>query len=159
MTRAPLVERRGFLACLGLGAVWPPVAWAQGAAKRSVVGVLNSGPGPRSLTVDTTRQGLRELGHVDGQTIAWDVRFAGGKQEAFPDLVADLVRRNVDVLLVSGPVAVRAAHGATSTIPIVAFDLESDPVQAGFARSAAQPGGNITDAFSTNRVSPASGWS
>jgi ABC-type uncharacterized transport system substrate-binding protein len=69
------------------------------------------------------------------------------KSEAFTGLAADLVRRKVDVLLVSGPAAVRAAKDATSVIPIVALDLESDPVQAGFARSLAQPGGNLTGCF------------
>ena len=112
-----------------------------------MVGVLNSGAGPRSTTVDTTRQGLRDLGYVEGQTIAFDVRFAGTKLETFPSLAADLVRRKVDVILVSGPAGIRAARDATSTIPIVALDLESDPIEAGFARSFAQPGGNITGCF------------
>jgi putative ABC transport system substrate-binding protein len=99
------------------------------------------------LTVDTARQGLRDLGYIDGQTIMWEVRFAGGKPEAYPAFAADLVGRKVDVLLVSGPAAVRAARDATDTIPIVALDLESDPVSAGFARSFARPGGNMTGLF------------
>ena len=78
-------------------------AQAQPAGKVPVVGVMNSGAGPRSVTVDTTRQGLRDLGYVDGQTIAFDVRFAGLKPDAFPGLAADLVRRKVDVLLVERP--------------------------------------------------------
>jgi len=97
--------------------------------------------------VDTTRQGLRDLGYVEGQTIVFDVRFAGMKYESFPGLAGDLVRRKVAVILASGPVAIRAAKDATSTIPIVAVDFESDPVQAGFARSLAQPDGNITGCF------------
>ena len=112
-----------------------------------MVGVMNSGIGPRSTTIDTTRQGLHDLGYIEGQTIAFDVRFAGLKQDAFPRLAADLVRRKVDVILVSGPAGIRAAKDATSAIPIVALDLESDPVQAGFVRSLAQPGGNITGCF------------
>ena len=71
--------------------------------KMPVVGVLNSGAGPRSPSVDTARQGLRDLGYVEGETIAFDVRFAGMKLETLPNLAADLVRRNVDVILVSGP--------------------------------------------------------
>jgi putative ABC transport system substrate-binding protein len=142
------MDRRAFLACLGLGALpSPPSAQAQGAGKPPVVGVLNSGPGPRAFTVDITGDGLRDLGYVEGQTIALDVRFASGKQETFPELAADLVKRKVAVLLATGPAAVRAANGATSAIPIVAIDLESDPVQAGFARSFAQPGGNLTGCF------------
>jgi putative ABC transport system substrate-binding protein len=141
------MKRRVFLALLGLGTLaWPPAVRAQQARKVPLVGVLNSGAGP-SLTVDTARQGLRDLGYVEGQTIAFDIRFAGMKPEALPILAADLVRRKVDVILVSGPTGIRAAKDATSTIPIVALDLESDPVQAGFARSLAQPGGNITGCF------------
>jgi putative ABC transport system substrate-binding protein len=96
---------------------------------------------------DTTREGLRELGYVEGQTIVFEVRFAGGKPERYPGFAADLVRRKVDVLLAIGLPALRAARDATSAIPIVAVDLESDPVQAGFARSFAHPGGNITGCF------------
>jgi len=125
----------------------PLAAEAEQAGKVPVVGVLNSAVGPRSTTIDTTRQGLRDLGYVEGRTILLDIRFAGMKSEAFTGLAADLVRRKVDVLLVSGPAAVRAAKDATSVIPIVALDLESDPVQAGFARSLAQPGGNLTGCF------------
>ena len=148
MTRDPVIDRRAFLALLGLGALAsPPAARAQQAGKVPVVGVLSSGIGPRGTTIDATRQGLRDLGYVEGQTIAFDVRFAGGKPESFPGLAADVVQRKVDVVLAIGPAAVRAARDATGTIPIVAIDLESDPVQAGFARSLAQPGGNITGLF------------
>jgi putative tryptophan/tyrosine transport system substrate-binding protein len=143
-----VIDRRTFLAALGLGALASSgAAQAQQAGRVPLVGVMNSGVGPRSTTIDTTRQGLRDLGYIDGQTIAFDVRFAGLKQDAFPGLAADLVRRKVNVLLVSGPAAIRAAKDATSAIPIVALDLESDPVQAGFVRSLAQPGGNITGCF------------
>ena len=133
---------------LALGLLAAPLATgAQQVGKVPLVGVLNSGSGPRSTTVDTTRQGLHELGYVEGQTIAFDVRFAGMKLESLPGLAADLVRRKVDVILVSGPAGIRAARDATSTIPIVALDLESDPVEAGFARSFAHPGGNLTGCF------------
>ena len=125
----------------------PLLAEGQRTGKMPVVGVLNSGAGPRSTTVDTARQGLRDLGYVKGETIAFDVRFAATKLETLPNLAADLVRRNVDVILVSGPFAIRAVRDATSTIPIVALDYESDPVEAGFARSFAQPGGNLTGCF------------
>jgi len=125
----------------------PLLAEGQRTGKMPVVGVLNSGAGPRSPSVDSARQGLRDLGYVEGETIAFDVRFAATKLETLPNLAADLVRRNVDVILVSGPAGIRAVRDATSTIPIVALDLESDPVEAGFARSFAQPGGNLTGCF------------
>ena len=142
------MNRRRFLLTSLVSALAAPLAAeAQTAAKMPMVGGLNSGAGPRSGMVDITRQGLRDLGYVEGQTIAFDVRFAAMKYESFPGLAGDLVRRKVDVILASGPAAIRAAKDATSTIPIVAVDLESDPVQAGFARSVAQPDGNITGCF------------
>jgi putative tryptophan/tyrosine transport system substrate-binding protein len=139
------MKRRRFIALVAGGLLAAPLAAeAQLAGKVPVVGILNSGGGPRSTTVDVTRQSLRDLGYVEGQTIAFDIRFAGMKLEDLPGFAADLVRRRVDVILVSGPAGIRAVRDATATIPIVALDLESDPVQAGFARSLAQPGGNIT---------------
>jgi putative ABC transport system substrate-binding protein len=139
------VDRRAFIAALAGGLLGAPLAAeAQQAGKIPVVGVVNTGTGPRSRTIDTTRQSLHDLGYVEGQTIAFDIRFIGMKLETLPAVAADLVRRRVDVILVSGPAGIRAVRDATSTIPIVALDLESDPVQAGFARSLAQPGGNIT---------------
>jgi len=130
------VDRRAFVSVAALGILAAPfVADAQQTGKMPVVGVLHPGASPRSMTVDITRQGLRDLGYVEGQTIMFDVRFADMKQENLPRLAADLVRQEVDVILASGPAAIRAARDATSTIPIVALDLESDPVHAGFARS------------------------
>lgn len=142
------MDRREFIGSVAGGLLALPLSTtAQQPGKVPVVGVLNIAVGPRSTTVDAARQGLRDLGYIEGQTIVLEVRFAGGKPEAFPAFAVDLVRRKVDVLLVSGPAAVRAAADATSTIPIVALDYESNPVQAGFARSFAQPGGNMTGLF------------
>jgi putative ABC transport system substrate-binding protein len=141
------VERRTFIGGVAGGLLaWPLAAAAQQPGKVPVVGMLSPGIGPGPI-LDNARQGLRDLGYVDGKNIAFEARFAGGKPEAFPGLAADLVRRKVDVLLTIGPAALRAARDATSVIPIVAVDLESDPVQAGFARSLAQPGRNITGLF------------
>ena len=143
-----MIDRRSILALLALGPLAPPAAaWAQQGGKTPVVGILHSATGPRAATVDITRQGLRELGYIDGQNIVFEVRWAAEKPDAFPRLAADLVQRKVDVILVSGPAGIRAARDATDSIPIVALDLESDPIQAGFARSLAQPGGNITGCF------------
>jgi putative ABC transport system substrate-binding protein len=140
-----VIDRRAFLAILTSALTATPLAAkAQQTTKIPLVGVLNTGAGPRSTTVDSTRQGLRDLGYVEGQTIAFDVRFVGMKLEALPGSAVDLVRRRVDVIVVSGPAGIRAVRDATSTIPIVALDLESDPIKAGFAKSLAQPGGNLT---------------
>jgi putative ABC transport system substrate-binding protein len=140
------MDRRTFVGGVAGGLLAWPLAAAQQPVKVQVVGVLDPGnfPGP---ILDNARQGLRDRGYIDGNNIAFEVRFAGGKPETLPGLAADLVRRKVDVLLTIGPDALGAARDATSAIPIVAVDLESDPVQAGFARSLAQPGGNITGYF------------
>src|SRR6266705_2282202 len=93
--------------------------------------------------VEAFRQGLRELGYVEGKNIIIDWRYAQGKTERLPDLAAELVRLNVDVIVTGGPAVNRFAKEATHTIPIIlAFD--NDPVGNGFAASLARPGGNIT---------------
>jgi len=136
-----------FVVSLVLSLVAAPLAAeAQKTGKVPVVGVLNSGPpSPRSL--EGARQGLRELDYVEGQTIILEIRASSGRPEGLPALAADLVRQKVDVLLAIGPAALRAASDATRAIPIVAYDLESDPMQSGFVRSLARPGGNITGLF------------
>jgi len=142
------MDRRTFIGGFaGALLIWPFVAASQQPGKVPVVGVLIPVVGPRAGTVDTVRQGLRDLGYIEGKNIAFELRFAGGKPETFPGLAADLVQQKVDVLFAISPAAVRAAKDATSSIPIVAVDLESDPVKAGFARSFAQPGGNVTGCF------------
>ena len=98
------MDRRRFLLTSLAGALAAPLAAeAQQAGRMPAVGVLRTGAGPRGPTADTARQGLRDLGYVEGQTIAFDVRFAGGSPEAFPGLAADLVRRKVDVIFASRP--------------------------------------------------------
>src|SRR5262245_45217756 len=151
-----MMDRRAFITVVG-GSVFsaPLVAEPQQAGKVPMVGILNSGFGPRSASfdpravssVDAVRQGLRDLGWVEGQTIAFEIHYARAKPEAFLGLAADLVRRKVDVIFVSGPAGIRAASNATRTIPIVALDLESDPVRAGFASSLSRPETNITGCF------------
>ena len=142
-----MIDRRTFIGMAAGGPLtWPFAAAAQQPGKVPVVGVHY--PGSRAGPIfDNVRQGLRDLGYVDGKNIAFEIRFAGGKPEALPGLATDLVHRKVGVILTIGPDALRSARDATSAIPIVAIDLESDPVQAGFARSLAQPGGNITGLF------------
>jgi putative ABC transport system substrate-binding protein len=89
------------------------------------------------------RQGLRELGYVEGQNIAIEYRSAEGKVERLPGLAAELVRLKVDVIVAASPPATEAAKRATSTIPIV-FTVSGDPVAEGLVASLARPGGNIT---------------
>jgi putative ABC transport system substrate-binding protein len=89
------------------------------------------------------RQGLRELGYIEGQNIIIEWRFAQGKLDQVPRNSADLVRLKVDVIVTGGPTDTRAAKAATSTIPIV-MTSDSDPVETGTVASLSRPGGNIT---------------
>jgi putative ABC transport system substrate-binding protein len=105
-----------------------------------LLGVSPSAMAPR---VEAFRQGLRELGYVEGKTINIEYRYAEGKNDRLPSLAAELVRLRLDVIVSAGPPPTRAAKQATATIPIImAFD--DDPVGSGFAASLARPGGNIT---------------
>src|SRR5262245_13143676 len=92
---------------------------------------------------EALRQGLRELGYVEGKTIAIEWRSAEGKLDHVPALVAELVRLNVDVIVTAGPAPTRVSKDATSTIPIVMTQV-NDPVGSGLVASLARPGGNIT---------------
>jgi putative ABC transport system substrate-binding protein len=93
--------------------------------------------------LEAARQGLRELGYVEGETIALEVRWAEGRYEQMPELVADLVRLKVNVIVVGGTPAALAAKKATQTIPVVMVG-PGDPVESGLVGSLARPGGNLT---------------
>ena len=93
--------------------------------------------------VEAFRQGLRELGYVEGQNIAIEYRYAEGVEERLPNLAADLVQLNVDVIFVTGTTGTQAAKRATKTIPIVMASV-TDPVGTGLVASLAHPGGNVT---------------
>jgi len=100
-------------------------------------------PSAIAARIEAFRQGLRELGYVEGKNIIIEYRYADGKFDRLPALAAELVRLKVDVIVTTGPTSTRAAKEATVTIPIVmAFD--SDPVGSGVVASLARPGGNIT---------------
>ena len=97
-----------------------------------------------SSRAEPIRQGLRELGYLEGQNIAIEYRYAEGKRDLFPQLAAAMVRSNVDIIVASGgDTLIRAAKNATKTIPIV-MSGGSDPVEAGLVESLARPGGNVT---------------
>jgi putative ABC transport system substrate-binding protein len=96
-----------------------------------------------STRVEAFRQGLRELGHVEGTNIAIEFRSAEQRVDRISELVAELVRLKVDIIVTAGPAVTRVVKGATSTIPVV-MGFDNDPVGAGFVASLARPGGNIT---------------
>jgi len=120
------------------------VVQAQQPAKIPRMGFLSAVPlSNMSARVDALRQGLRELGYVEGQNIVTEYRFAEGKPDQVSQNTADLVRLKVDVMVTAGATDTRAAKNATSTIPIV-MAQDIDPVGSGFIASLARPGGNIT---------------
>jgi putative ABC transport system substrate-binding protein len=137
--------RRKLLIALGGSALVEPFAsFAQQARKSVVVGVLRYGDRPSSqVYVDDFKQGLRELGYIEGRNLALELRFAEGKAERLGVLAEELVRLKVDVILTGDTPSARAAQRATRTIPIV-IGTATDPVGSGLVASLAHPGGNIT---------------
>jgi putative tryptophan/tyrosine transport system substrate-binding protein len=138
------MDRRRFLLTSLAGALAAPLAAeAQQAAKVPRVGLLFFGsPGP-SREIDSFRQGLRELGYVEGQNIVVEYRFASGRVERLHELASELVRLKPDVIITPGTPASMAAKRATSTIPVV-FAGVADAIGADLVANLARPGGNVT---------------
>ena len=140
-------NRRKLIFALGAGALVSPLSsLAQPATKIWRVGFLAARRRPVSLDTDYYGEfprGMRDLGYVEGKNLAIEWRFADGMFERLPGLVAELVRLKVDVIVAGGPPVIIAAQKATATIPIVIV-TSIDPVDAGFVKSLAKPGGNIT---------------
>jgi putative tryptophan/tyrosine transport system substrate-binding protein len=133
------------LIALLLTALLGPAA-AQSPAKVPRVGYISPGSSSdpaRLRRFEAFRQGLRELGYIEGQTIILEPRWAEGKYDQYPALAADLVRLKVDAIVASGGAATKAAQQATRTIPII-MSIVIDPVGSGLVSSLAHPGGNLT---------------
>ena len=139
------MKRRAFIALLGGAlAAWPLAARAQQSQKVPRIGVLLPGTAASfALRTKAFIEGLRELGYIDGQTVAIEWKWGQDRVEGLSELAADLVGRNVDVLLTGGTAAAKALKSATGTIPIV-MAIIGDPVAAGLVESLARPGGNAT---------------
>src|SRR5262245_54547496 len=128
-------------------------ALAQQPKKVPRIGYLSpSDPGTESTRSESITRALRERGYIEGQNIAIEYRYAGGKVDRFSELAAELVRLKVDVVVASGgPRLIQAAKNAIKTIPVVMVGAGIDPVEAGFVESLAHPGGNVTGITTLNR--------
>jgi putative tryptophan/tyrosine transport system substrate-binding protein len=143
------IGRRKFLATLGGAAAWPLTARAQQEAV-PVVGVLSAEwPNLLSDRLRAFHDGLRETGYVEGRNLAIEYRWAEGQNDRLPALAAELVRRQVTVIVATSTPAVLAARTVTTTIPIVFF-VAADPVQLGLVTSISRPGGNLTGVVTLN---------
>ena len=138
------VRRREFITLLGSAAAWAVAARAQQAGKLPIIGLL--GPTSAAAWVTTTNvfvSRLRQLGWIEGSTVAIEYRWAEGRYERFAEVAAEFVRLKVDVIVTAATAPVLAAKQATSVIPIV-FVASGDPVGSGLVASLARPGGNVT---------------
>jgi putative tryptophan/tyrosine transport system substrate-binding protein len=138
------MKRRDFIALLGgAAAAWPLAARAQQTGKLPTIGCLHGTTlSTGGQWVAAFVQRLRELGWIEGRTVAIEVRWAGGRSERFAEIAAEFVRLKVDVIVTAGP-PVFAVKQATSVIPIV-FATVADPLDSGLVASLARPGGNVT---------------
>jgi putative ABC transport system substrate-binding protein len=144
-----MMRRREFVTLLGsaaaaYGASWPLAARAQQPARLPTIGYLGANtPSAESQRIGAFVQRLRELGWIEGRTMAIEVRWAEGRNERFAEIAAEFVRLKVDVIVTAGTAAVVTAKQATSVIPIV-FAVAGDPIGTGLVASLARPGGNVT---------------
>src|SRR5215831_6813750 len=141
---ASYIARRKFLATLG-GAVaaWPLGARAQQAGTTPRVGYIRAGTLDNDPYREEFVRGMRDLGYVEGRNIAYEFRHYGDDAESIPALTSDLLRAKVDIIVVGGAAALRAAQTATQSIPIV-MGAVSDPLGVGLIAGLARPGGNTT---------------
>ena len=139
-----VIHRRAFLTAVTLSvAVAPRVGEAQPARKIPRVGVLGGQSPESSPAILSFLDGLRELGYVVGRDIVVEWRWAAGQTERYPEMVAQLLKLDVDVIVAPTTAGAQAAHKATRSVPIV-MGFVNDPIALGFVTSLARPGGNVT---------------
>jgi putative tryptophan/tyrosine transport system substrate-binding protein len=137
------MRRRDFMAFIGGAAMWPPAAYAQ-QSSTAVIGFLASrSPEDSTDVLLVFREALKQAGYVEGQGVAIEYRWAGGRYDRLPAFAAELLDRKVAVIAAFGPPAALAAKAATATVPVV-FVTGGDPVAVGLVGSLSQPGGNVT---------------
>jgi putative ABC transport system substrate-binding protein len=138
------MKRREFIGLLGGAAAWPVAARAQ-PSDLPVIGLLGSvSPGPFESELKAFKQGLAETGFIEGQNVAIEYRWAENRLERLPALAGELVKRQVSLIAAAGGLpSARAAHNATSSIPIL-FTGAGDPIKLGLVKSLHRPGGNVT---------------
>jgi putative ABC transport system substrate-binding protein len=139
------VIRREFITLIGTAVAWPLAASAQQpAGKLPRIGSIQTF---QNENAEAFSQGLREAGYVDGQNVLVESRFHHGSLDRIEEFSRELVALKCSVIFAAAPYAIRAVMRATSTIPIIGLDLESDPVASGWVKSLARPGGNFTGFF------------
>jgi len=147
-------KRRKLVIALGAGALAAPFgSFAQPQGKVWRIGVLGAGsPAGWAPMVEALRAGLRELGYIEGSNINIDYRWADGQYDRLPELVADLIRLKVDVIVTHATAGIGAAKRATTTMPIIMASI-GDPVASGLLTNLSRPGGNITGlSFFTSEI-------
>jgi putative ABC transport system substrate-binding protein len=135
------MRRREFVTLLAAAAAWPRRAFAQ-TVKVPRIGALISATPPHPFS-DAINRGLKTFGYIDGKNIALEFHYSAGRQERAAEIAADLVHRKIDIIVAHLTPAVRAALAATRSIPIVMAPA-GGPLQSGFVKSLARPGGNVT---------------
>src|SRR3974390_78387 len=138
------MKRREFITFVSGAAAWPLAAQAQQPERMRRIGVLLPGtPTSFAPRANAFVQGLRELGYVEGETVAFEWKWGEDRTERLPQLAEELVRLDVDAIVTGGTTAAKALKNATRTVPIV-MAIIGDPVAVGLAQSLARPGGNAT---------------
>jgi ABC-type uncharacterized transport system substrate-binding protein len=140
------MKRREFITTLlgGAAAAWPLAARAQQPARLPLIGLISPLTQAAAVrNVEQFRKGLRDLGYVEGRSVALELRFADGRPERLPEVAAALVTLKPDVILVGSSAGILAAHQVTQAIPLVMITLEN-PIALGLIKSIARPGTNIT---------------
>jgi len=139
------MRRREFILVGGITATWPLVSNAQQPSRK--IARLGFIQAFRNENTSAFVEAMRGAGYIEGQNAVIEMRFYGSMPQSIPDLANELVALRCDVILANGPNAIQGAMSATTSVPIIGIDLESDPVAQGWAASLARPGKNLTGWF------------